>query len=48
MRKYVVTRTEIFTTVVHADSEEDAEYAAVVKGEFTFVDSEYSVEEVGE
>lgn len=48
MRKYVVTKTEIFKTTVYAESEDDAEYDAVANGEFEFVDEEYSAEDTGE
>ena len=48
MNKYVVTKTEIFETTVYAESEEDAEYDAMMKGEFEFVDEEYSVKDAGD
>lgn len=48
MRKYVVTKIVIFEMPVDAESEEDAEHAALTTQEFKFVDEEYSVKEVGD
>lgn len=47
MMKYVVTKTQSFETIVYAESEEDAEYTAISRGEFEFVDEDYSVVETG-
>lgn len=44
MNRYVVTRTEIFMMIVHAESKEDAESISRTKPEFDFIDEEYSVE----
>ena len=48
MRKYIVTKTEIFKKTVYAESEEDAEYSAAMSSEFDFVDEEYAVKEAGD
>ena len=48
MRKYVVTKTEIFEMTVYAESEDDAEYDATMKQDFMFIDEEYVAKEVTE
>jgi len=48
MNKYVVTKTQFFEIIVEAESEEDAEFDAISKGDFEFVDEDYSTKEVGD
>lgn len=48
MRRYIVTKTVTYSMKIDAESAEDAEFDAVQRQDFCFVDDEYSVEEVGE